>query len=242
MAAAVEGSRAPSHRDHPSVLVSTLLRARSARGSPSLRGWFRDAERLADSGLQTLRRMEFTVTPPVLFSALAACRAWRGDHAGAARSPRDLAQCVGWSSRTSRPARRCHRRRSSERRGAARGDAMARCVRAGLGSVPAPRVAAQVEIADVIGDTSLLAAAIPGLEQAVDQGVMWTTGWPLSSPACSAPLRSVSASITPRTNGWTSRPIRRGRAGRCPRQDASTSNERGLQPRRGIASSRWRCS
>ncbi len=84
MAAAVEGSlRAQSLATTHQYWAEHSLACAVGAGLAVAQGRFRDAERLADSGLQTLRRMEFTVTPPVLFSALAACRAWRGDHAGA---------------------------------------------------------------------------------------------------------------------------------------------------------------
>ena len=109
-------------------------------------------------------------------------RAWRGDHAGAHEALEIWRSA--WGGRPGRLALLVD---------AIAGDR--RSVEAQLAATPwrdaagpaldlfrLPALAAQVEIADVIGDTRLLAAAVPGLGQAVDQGVMWTTGWPALIP------------------------------------------------------------
>ena len=153
-----------------------------ATGLAVAQGRFADAERSGEEALQTLRRTDYTWTPSVLFAALAACRALRGDQAGAHEAL--AAWRDAWGGRP---------HRLSPVVDAAVGDRTA--VDLWLAATPwrdaatrtldlfsLPSLAAQVEVADAVGDTRLLGSAIPLLTEAVEQGVSWVTGWPFFLP------------------------------------------------------------
>jgi eukaryotic-like serine/threonine-protein kinase len=155
------------------------LTAATAAGLAAAQGRFADTEHWADTALQTLRRTEYAFTPPLLFPALAAGRATRGDAAGGHEA------VVAWSELG--PARRTSRLAALV--DAAAGDVVALRVRLALtpwrdASVRAldlfaiAALTAQVEIADLLGDGDLLQSARPRLVEAEQAGVRWATGWP----------------------------------------------------------------